>query len=205
MADLLVPPEGGRALRTWLQLLTATERRLAAGGHAAATSTAIAAEAGVAVGTFYTYFPDRDAALAAAFARRLDEIVDEVAAALTTDALLDDGLDALLTQVVGQAVTGYGRHAAVIRAALAQLPSSGLLREVYWTRHERIEQALVTFLTRAQRAGKVRVEDPVVQADALLVIIQGMNHPLLLAHPRTKRTRATRAAIVAALVAMLRP
>jgi AcrR family transcriptional regulator len=94
------PPAGTKGRRTHDALLDATERRLAAGGYPAATSTAIAADAGLSTGTFYTYFEDRHAALAAAFARRLENLIAAVEAELRVEGLLDDGLEAVLEHAV---------------------------------------------------------------------------------------------------------
>ncbi|MFN2461573.1 MAG: TetR family transcriptional regulator, partial [Candidatus Velthaea sp.] len=58
--------------RTRLDLLEAAERLLAAGDARAVTVSAIAAEAHLAHGTFYRYFPDRNAALEA-LARHIRE------------------------------------------------------------------------------------------------------------------------------------
>jgi AcrR family transcriptional regulator len=62
-----VEPRQKRALRTRDALLEAVERLVAAEGHAAVTTTRLAVETGVAVGTIYRYFADRDALLLAAY------------------------------------------------------------------------------------------------------------------------------------------
>lgn len=197
------PEPGTKARRTHDALLEAMERRLDAGGYPAATTTAVAAEAGVSTGTFYTYFDDRDEALAALFARRLDELIGAVDATLDTDALLDHGLEALLDRTLDTVLSAYGRHAATFRAALLQLPSSPAIRAIYWDRHRVSEELVTTFLRRAQAAGMVCDADPRVLARTLLVIVQGTNTPVLLARPRDRSTRRIRAELVRTLVALL--
>ena len=198
------PPDAGtKARRTHDALLDAMERLLDEGGYPAATSTAVATEAGLSVGTFYAYFADRDEALAALFARRLDGLIGTVDAALTTDALLDDGLEVVLERVLDVVLDGYGRHASAFRAALVQLPSSPPIAAVYWDRHRRSAELIATFLRRAQAAGAVRDGDADVLAQALLVLMQGTNTPVLLAQPRARRTRAIRAELVRTLLALL--
>lgn len=174
------PPAGTRGRRTHDALLDATERLLARGGYPAATTTAIAEEAGLGVGTVYAYFRDRDDVLAGLLAARLDAILATVEAELTADRLLDAGLDAVLTATVDTVVEGYRAHAAALRAALVQLPSSPAIRAVYWDRHARSQRTVATFLRRGQAAGRVRDGEPELLADALLVLIQGLHHPLLL-------------------------
>jgi AcrR family transcriptional regulator len=175
------PAPGSRARRTFDQLLAATERRLASGGYAAATSTAIAEEAGVSTGSFYTYFADREEVLAATFARRLAVLLDRVSVELTSEALLDDGLEVVLERALDATLAEYREHAPTYRAVLAQVPASDLIREIYWTAHQKTEVVVTTFLRRAQAAGQARVDaDPRILALTLIVVVQGASHPLLL-------------------------
>ena len=204
-AVLPTPPvEGTKARRTHDQLLQATEELLAQGGYPAATSTAVAAAAGVSVGTFYTYFSDREHALACLFATRLDDLIAVVGEVLRLETLLDDGLHALLDKTVRVVIRGYGQHAATFRAALVQLPSSPLVRRVYWERHARSEEVVTAFLRRAQQAGCVVRRDPATVARALLVLVQGLNSPLVLGQPDAWREPLVDE-VVRALAGMLRP
>ncbi len=205
-ADVLAPPPapGTKARRTHDRLLQATERLLAEGGYPAATSTAVAEAAGVSVGTFYSYFSDREHALAACFAARLDDLIAAVGDALGLETLLDEGLEPLLAAVVHVVVEGYTRHAATFRAAIVQLPSSPVIRAIYWERHVRSEEVVTAFLRRAQQAGKVANRPPTVLGRALLVLVQGINSPLVLGQPPTDR-EALVDEIVRALHGMLRP
>jgi AcrR family transcriptional regulator len=175
------PAAGSRARRTYDRLLDATERLLASGGYPAATSTAIAGEAGVSTGSFYTYFDDREDVLAAALHRRLALLLDLVAEELTPGALLDDGLPAVLERALDATLEEYRSHSPTYRAALAQVPASDLIRSVYWAAHRATEEVVTTFIRRAQAAGRARSDaDPRVLALTLLVVVQGANHPLLL-------------------------
>lgn len=175
------PPDSPRARRTYQELLAATERLLARGGYPAATTTAVADEAGVSVGTVYRYAADRDALLAALFADRLDALLERIEAVLSVEVLLDDGLEAVVDRALDAVLAGYRDHAAAFRAALVQLPAAPAVAAVYWDRHERGAQVAATFLRRAQRAGAVRDdESPEVLAEALLVVVQGLNNPVLL-------------------------
>jgi AcrR family transcriptional regulator len=62
-------------------ILEAAEEVASQRGLDATSTAAIAERAGVAVGTLYNYFPDRDALLAALFKLRRDELVPRIAAA----------------------------------------------------------------------------------------------------------------------------
>src|SRR3712207_2164411 len=107
-------PKTNRREATRLALLDAFERVLNRDGLQACTSTAIAAEAGVAAGTFYTHFQDRADALSALFDHRLSVIVDGVSSVLTAERLLDHGLRATLDAAVAETISGYRAHAGVL-------------------------------------------------------------------------------------------
>jgi AcrR family transcriptional regulator len=62
-------------------ILEAAEEVAAQRGLEATSTAAIAERAGVAVGTLYNYFPDRDALLAALFKLRREELLPHIAAA----------------------------------------------------------------------------------------------------------------------------
>src|SRR5436305_6764575 len=62
-------------------LIDAAEDVLATRGIEHATMAAIARKAGVAVGTLYNYFPDRDALFTSLFRQRREELVPRAAAA----------------------------------------------------------------------------------------------------------------------------
>ncbi|MFF4899849.1 TetR family transcriptional regulator [Streptomyces sp. NPDC001068] len=86
-----IPEETGSALRRTprqarsrarlARVLEAAERVLVAEGVPALTTTRVAAEAGVSVGSLYQYLPDRDAiidALAATYFSRLEGLMDDL-------------------------------------------------------------------------------------------------------------------------------
>src|SRR5690349_6080051 len=70
-----VEPRQKRAMRTREALLEAVERLVAAEGPAAVTTTRLAAETGISVGTIYRYFADREALLLAAYDATVARIV----------------------------------------------------------------------------------------------------------------------------------
>lgn len=170
-----------RARATREALVDAGERLLGHGGLDALTSTRVAEAAGVSIGTFYAYFGDKHELLAELFARCLDEVTDAVEGQLTSDHLLDLGLGATLRGAVELVAAGYRRHAPVLRAALGRMSSRADLRAVYWQRHARAVEVLERFVQRASAAGMAGDVAPRETALAILVLTEGLNHPVVLA------------------------
>ncbi|MFJ9711745.1 TetR family transcriptional regulator [Streptomyces sp. NPDC101234] len=81
-------PQQARSKARLARVLTAAERVLVAEGVGALTTTRVAAEAGVSVGSLYQYLPDRDAiidALAAGYFAQLEGVMDEFARAAAVE------------------------------------------------------------------------------------------------------------------------
>lgn len=117
-ADTRGKPRQKRSLRTEAALLVATEAVAASEGEAAVTTSRIAAETGVAVGTIYRYFADRDAMLLAAYDATVLRIVEACGAALA-DLDPDIGVDNAarhLLDVYLAAARAIPGHAALLRA-----------------------------------------------------------------------------------------
>jgi AcrR family transcriptional regulator len=109
-------------------ILDATEEVLAEGGFAAASLQAIAARAGIAVGTIYNHFRDRDELLRALFTSRCAQIFAAVDAAL--DARAHAPFADQLRAFVGTVFEQFDAHRAFFRIAVeiehlrAQCPSA---------------------------------------------------------------------------------
>lgn len=109
-------PMQSRALKTRATLLQSTDRIVAENGLAAVTTTYVAEVAGVAVGTLYRYFNDRETLLLAAYDASVDRIVDACAARLA-----DLPKDLTLEQAARWMLAAY------LDTALADPAHSGLL------------------------------------------------------------------------------
>ena len=181
------------------------QRLLERDGFGVCTSTAVAAEAGLSAGTFYTYFEDRSAALAALFEDRLDQIVAAVAQALTSDRLLDEGLEATVDAAVGATIEQYRHHAPVLRAALASVQTNQRIRAVYWERHAASVAQVQLFLKRGAAAGMVRADGHRALAHTVLLLLQGLNNPVVLAATDRRLVSAIRRTVVKALAGELAP
>ena len=84
-------------------ILDAAEQTLVERGLDGASTAAIAARAGVAVGTLYNYFPDRDSLLSSLFRARREEMLPRLAEAIRAAAKgsFEQRLRTFLTGVLG--------------------------------------------------------------------------------------------------------
>lgn len=152
-------PRQNRALRTREKLLAATEALVAAESAEAVTTTRIAAMTGVAVGTIYRYYPNREALLLAAYDATVDRIVSACAVRLKTIAP-----DVRAEAAVLQLLAAYLSAAESIPAHFALLREMRRLRPLAEDHGERVgTEILVPLLQRfgvdrrAMRPGRLAV------------------------------------------------
>jgi AcrR family transcriptional regulator len=94
------PPSQARARHTVDAIIEAAARILEELGFSGYTTNAVAARAGVSIGTLYQYFPDKDALVGALIDRETTRFVDEVeSAAMARSAR--DALGAVIRAAVG--------------------------------------------------------------------------------------------------------
>lgn len=113
-----IVPIQNRAYRTRTALLTAVERIVESLGPEAVTTTSVARESGVAVGTIYRYFPHREALLLAAYDATVSRIVQACAAGLeqmNVGLPMDEAARQLLALYLDTAVS-IPSHAGLLKA-----------------------------------------------------------------------------------------
>lgn len=178
-------PAGRKAQRTHRALTTATRAVIAKTGGFNADQ--VADSAGVAPATFYAYFPSKDEALASALDDVLTELNERTLAACSIERLLDAGLRATVESAVDAALDVFTSSALVLRLALARLPESRTIRHVYRDHQREATTALHRFVELGIAAGRIADLDVFTATDALLVVMQGLNNPLLLGGRRDDR------------------
>ena len=172
-------PPGGKPSRTHRSLVEATRAEIeASGGRFGAEG--VAARAGMAPATFYSYFPSKDDALAAALDDVLAELVVGTFRELTVETLLEHGLEDVVDQTIHATLGLFRTSAVVLRVALARLPEHRGIRSVYRHHQQVAEEAIERFVRLGAAAGKLTADEPRVVALTLLVLFQGFNNPLLL-------------------------
>jgi AcrR family transcriptional regulator len=101
---------------TWAAILDAAEDVAASEGLPSASLQAVARRAGVAVGTIYNYFHDRQELFAALFARRREELFDYIESEAKRHA--GGSFDEQLTAFVRAVFTHFDARRTFLRIAL---------------------------------------------------------------------------------------
>ena len=141
---------------------------------------AVAETARVSPATLYTYFGSKDALLASAFDTALGDIGEDVARIMTIESLLEHGLESVARRVVRAVVKHFTRDARLVRLAIARLSDSPEVVEVYKRRSDEQLAMIGRFVRLGISAGKLRTGDANVLARTVMVVLQGLQNPIVL-------------------------
>lgn len=166
-----------RSQRTRAELSRATHDEV--GRTGTLDVSAIAEGAGVSTATFYAHFATHDDALAAALDIALDRILTAGEQQFHIEALLDLGLPQVVRRLIAATHAAFQTESLVFRAALARLPQHRGIRDVYRHHEARSLEHFTHQIDLGQKAGLLRDGPAKLRATSLLVIIQGINNPLL--------------------------
>jgi AcrR family transcriptional regulator len=172
-------------------ILEAAMTVIARKGIADATMNAIAAEAGIAKGTLYAYFRDRDELLTKTAARAYERLVEELDAAFGAAGTLAERLSG----VVLRQLHFFDQHRELFRAYLALSNRDGAaLRKSKQVYVERVEQLFRDASTR----GEIRDVDPHELASMFIDCVRGV--VLRRIEQKSKTSREEQAALVVDLL-----
>ena len=193
-------PQQERARRTRASLLEAARAEFSAHGYAKTTARSIAKQAGVATGSFYQYFGDKDATLRELLAARLllvrervQNIVEDLAAEDAADQLRD-----VVTMVVELHREDPGLHAVLTERRSHDPALDEQQREA-----ERLVVDQVAKLIRLWNGGD-DTRDFEAIAVVLVGMIEGSVHAHVLGHAMVDDKRF-HAALVDALLRVAMP
>ena len=97
-------PQGERGRRRVALILEAAEQELAQSGYEQFTTNAVAARAGISIGSIYQFFPNKEAlvkALAARYHETIRKLYDELFSSLSKEQPLARMVDHLIDPLVG--------------------------------------------------------------------------------------------------------
>jgi AcrR family transcriptional regulator len=152
------------------------------------TTNAVARRAGVSIGSLYQYFPDKTAILVCLLERHIREMQPVIARGLEALAEpgrpLEDGLRETLLRLVAAHDHHGPRLQQVLSEEVPHPPSIQRLRQ-------RLEAGYVTEVARILRGrGEVRLAQPEVVAQLLVVVIEALTVWLAHGAPRSTERRA---------------
>jgi AcrR family transcriptional regulator len=148
--------------------------------YGSAAPELVAETAGVSPATVYSYFGSKDALLAGAFDAALEDINRSIAATLGIERLLENGWESTARTLVRSVVRRFSHDARLVRLAMARLPESDEVRQVWRRRQEEALSSFRRFLQLGAAAGKLRTGDEEVLARTAVVLLQGLQNPLTL-------------------------
>jgi AcrR family transcriptional regulator len=117
-------PRQARAAETWRAIVQAAGRRFAAEGYGAVTVQAVAELAGVAIGSLYQYFPNKESLATAVLVEVREELLDAVSSALL------EAQDELVQPLAQALVEHYDERGPLYAALLPIVPEIGAERKL---------------------------------------------------------------------------
>lgn len=193
-------PDVGKLARTRQKLLAAVRNEVAESGRF--TADRVASRAGSSTPTFYNHFPNKDAALTAAYELLMDELVTLVDQKCRIEVLLDEGLEVLAARWIERTATFFRSNAPLFRIAQAAMKESKPLRTVFRSREAKIIGLYQRFVERGQAAGLLRQGDARAIAEVLTITAQSWNSPLV---QRLEPGSALHTELIESVVRMLQP
>lgn len=191
-------PQQERSRRRVAALLDAAAEEFAERGYTAATTTNVAARAGVPVGSLYQWFPDKEALLYGLADRHLDDGSSVVLEALDRASAAVD-LETCVRVLVEAAVEANSGDPRVHRILYREAPRPPELQ----ARLAALQDALVSWVAEElTRRGIIDGEGSRLRARTLVLTVEALVHELVLDPPDDTTREAAIYEVVAAAVAI---
>ena len=193
-------PQQERSRRRVAALLDAAAVEFAERGYAAATTTAVAARAGVPIGSLYQWFPDKEALLYGIADRHLIEGSRTMLDALERAEAAPD-LETSVRVLVEAAVAANGGDPRVHRILYRDAPRPSELQ----VRLAELQDGLAEWVAAdLARRGVMRGRPARLRARTLVLMVEALVHDLVLDPPTGVSRRAAVEEVVRAAVATAR-
>ncbi len=193
-------PQQDRARRTRASLLEAARAEFSRHGYAKTTARSIAKQAGVATGTFYQYFADKDATLTELLDVRLQQVRDRIMG-LVAKVEAPHDVAAQLNDVVSMVIELH-RDDPGLHAVLTERRAHDAALDALQLDSEKLMVAQVATLLRLWSGSDAR--DHEATAVVVVGMIEGSVHAHVLGHAMVDDDRF-HAALVDALVRVATP
>ncbi len=170
-------PSQDRAHATVGVILEAAAQIFSELGYAAGTTNRIAERAGVSVGSFYQYFPNKDAVLVALVERHVAAGTRSVESLLDAAAVAPDDLESLLRAFVSAMVALHSQEPDLHRVLFEEAPHPPELHECVLQTEERLAHSWLSIL---QQLGDARVRDADTAAHLIVQLTEALTHRFVL-------------------------
>lgn len=179
-------------------ILDATIRVLVERGYEGATTIAIAARAGVSVGSLYQYFPNKESVVAALIERHVGELVACADAALASVGSADprEGVRALIRA----GVDAHRINPALHKVLTEQVPRTGHLKAAMNTSRMLTERLATYLIIHSSRLGG---RDPKLLAFVVETVVEALTHRVVIDRPSGPSIACVEAEAVALVSAYL--
>jgi AcrR family transcriptional regulator len=172
-------PVQQRSRETVEAILEAARQVFAAHGYAGGTTNRIAQRAGVSIGSFYQYFPNKDAIVVALMERHMTETTAMYEQLMTKADGADLEVEEIVRHFVMSMLTIYQKEPSYYRVIFEEAPRPLGIHAARARIHEAVAQALATQIGRLV---STKLRDPVVSAHLLVeVATSSIRHFVL--HP----------------------
>lgn len=158
-------PRTGKGVATYNRLLAAGESVFSEHGYHAASVSAICREAGLAQGTFYRYFLNKEEVYLKLIQVLQEKLIGSIRDAVAPLSSATDKLIACYKGVLAFISDNSGLYHVFRQAEFINL-------EVHWRFHESIAEILERIIRMGSRNGEFRPLDPAVTAYSLLGVIE---------------------------------
>jgi len=191
-------PEQDRSRATVGAILEAAARVLVTSGYEAFTTNRVAEKAGISIGSFYQYFPNKDALLSELMRRHIEEIergVEEMAVHAATMPL-----EQLIRVAIVQNINAHLIEPELHRVLSEEVPLAGLMnwKAAYTKRmHERVRSAFEL------RRSEIRVPDLDLAVYMVTSAVEAVVHNAVAARTAELKSGALAAELARMLVGYL--
>lgn len=193
-------PQQERSKQRVAALLDAAADEFAERGYTAATTTNVAARAGVPVGSLYQWFPDKEALVTGLAYRHLDQGTQILLAALGRAEAAPD-LESCVRVLVEATVEANSGDPRVHRILYREAPRPPEIQARLVT----LEDALTTWVAdELARRGATGQPAPILRARTLVLTVEALVHELVLDPPAGVSRQAAIDEVVTAALAVAR-